>query len=734
MMGFKTWKGSVVALGLLATAASAQERSVYVSDLALYSASDIAELQQLKAGGVTTLVVNREITDAAALQTLITLIRANATLAGFQYIITPAEPRACWDTPTRSCDDTYQLDAAAQSNLQAIIGVVKDNTDLFRGYYTFDEPAIHCAEWNIQRACVRPHPVRHEYQEHVRAFIRAEDPNAQARPVIVANTIWKMCSADQEAYLSRCAQDVVFIDEYLREEILPPEKTNAFTFTSMKDAVDKWKASPVFRAPVNSTPACEQAPAVTFVLPAFQRKICGDPLLTAFSDVVEEALTAAAFTPVRRGWSYFAHIGEAQQCQPDFGQGLSTCPSDRQSVINHIAPYPSQELRSAAMIDWGYEGRRWWVDVNNDGLQDFCRGVGGTDPAVGGLVSCTLATHTGFGNTFWSQAEVNWSLGSFWADINADQLMDFCALEGVSPTMGKLHCLTSSGNGFGTQLIHSPVLALGDADSRVLLDVNGDNQADFCRRVGPPGNGQVVCDLRTSTTFSSQTVLFASAGTGGFWGRINDDPRPDYCEIETGSQLVCRLSSTAAGLLFAAPVSTHLDVGHPGTRVLVDFDADHRADFCRAVGDGPSHPNGRESFVRCTSAQLTGGALTWGATRTSFETDWGRDGQWVDFNRDGKTDYCRVVGATNFVDSRVVCTAATGVGSGSFSCDGTHAPATEGEGFGASLFSQPLDWGHVSGRSFSSTPAGLRYCRVVGDLTPTADTRRLACALMTPGP
>jgi hypothetical protein len=123
-----------------------------------------------------------------------------------------------------------------------------------------------------------------------------------------------------------------------------------------------------------------------------------------------------------------------------------------------------------------------------------------------------------------------------------------------------------------------------------------------------------------------------------------------------------------------------------------DFDGNGRADFCQLFGSD----NGSGSRVRCTVSTTAG----FGATYTSDVVDWGYEAgrAWVDFNDDGRADYCRLVGAVNHSSSYVQCTVSTGTG------------------FGATYTSSVMDWGYEAGRAWVdfSGDAQADYCRVVG--------------------
>ena len=95
-------------------------------------------------------------------------------------------------------------------------------------------------------------------------------------------------------------------------------------------------------------------------------------------------------------------------------------------------------------------------------------------------------------------------------------------------------------------------------------------------------------------------------------------------------------------MLEVSYTSEVLDWGYDAGREWVDFNGDGKADYCRRVGS----VNNQSSYVSCTVSTGTG----FGATHRSGVLDWGHDAgrRWVDFNSDGKADYCRVIGSVNF--------------------------------------------------------------------------------------
>jgi hypothetical protein len=138
-------------------------------------------------------------------------------------------------------------------------------------------------------------------------------------------------------------------------------------------------------------------------------------------------------------------------------------------------------------------------------------------------------------------------------------------------------------------------------------------------------------------------------------------------------------------------MSPVLDWGYPEGRAWPDFNGDGKADFCRLVGG----ENLKTSYLKCTLSDGNG----FGQEVTSGVVDWGyKEGRaWVDFNGDGKADYCRVVG--NPGDVRLRCTLSAGAS------------------FGAEITSDAIDWGYPETRVWLDVNGDGKadFCRVIGN-------------------
>jgi hypothetical protein len=143
------------------------------------------------------------------------------------------------------------------------------------------------------------------------------------------------------------------------------------------------------------------------------------------------------------------------------------------------------------------------------------------------------------------------------------------------------------------------------------------------------------------------------------------------------------------------PHSGISDTGYPDGRADADVDGDGCFDYCRVVGN-----NASDAAIWCTISygQLKGQTIK----SSEHPFDWGyREGRaWIDVNKDGRSDYCRIVG-NNHRDSRVACNLSLG------------------NQFGSTLLSNVIDWGYPNLRSFEDCDVNgsIDYCRRVGGLT-----------------
>jgi hypothetical protein len=265
----------------------------------------------------------------------------------------------------------------------------------------------------------------------------------------------------------------------------------------------------------------------------------------------------------------------------------------------------------------------------------------------------------------WGYGDRRWAV-----DFNGDGLTDYCRAVGNGGGAGSyLACSLSTGSGLsGEYTVFAPLGDWGYSDRRWMVDFNGDGKADYCRAVGNGGGAgsYLACSLSTGTGLSGEYTVFAPLSDWGYGGRrwmadFNGDGKADYCRAVgngsgPGSYLACSFS-TGTGLSaeysFLAPVG---DWGYDDRRWMVDFNGDGRADYCRAVGNG----GGAGSYLACSLS--TGAGLSGEYTVFAPLADWGySDRRWmVDFDGNGMVDYCRSVGD----GSQLACSLSNGGGLG----------------------------------------------------------------------
>ncbi|WCN10209.1 SpvB/TcaC N-terminal domain-containing protein [Marinomonas mediterranea] len=347
--------------------------------------------------------------------------------------------------------------------------------------------------------------------------------------------------------------------------------------------------------------------------------------------------------------------------------------------------------------DWGYNDRRWWVDFDGDGRSDYCRAVGASSGS-GSFIACALSTGTGIENTQIPMSDWGYSDRRWWVDFNGDGRTDYCRAVGASSGSGSfIACALSTGTGI--ENIQIPMSDWGYSDRRWWVDFNGDGRSDYCRAVGASsGSGSfIACALSTGTGIENIQIPMSDWGYSDrrWWVDFNGDGRSDYCRAVgassgSGSFIACALSTGTGVENIQIPMS---DWGYSDRRWWVDFNGDGRSDYCRAVGAS----SGSGSFIAC--------ALSAGTSLQNTQIpmrDWGYSDRrwWVDFNGDGRSDYCRAVGASTGSGSFIACALSTG---------------TNIENAQISMsdwgYSNRRWWVKINGENNSS------YCRAVGSST-----------------
>ena len=185
-------------------------RMVYTGPLFQnYSQPDPDKLNKLYQAGIGTLFFHNDYADGhlGYASPEIKFIRENPVLSKFTYLYAFIAPtkyyfKQCQENP--KCDlQTF----VPTGFLDIVINLVKNNSDLFVGYYPFDEPAYQ--------------QISKKYQENVYNYLRSKDPDSINRPVVIAHSAYNpksptdpLSDLEIQRYMSPNAQDIIFIDQY----------------------------------------------------------------------------------------------------------------------------------------------------------------------------------------------------------------------------------------------------------------------------------------------------------------------------------------------------------------------------------------------------------------------------------------------------------------------------------------------------------------------------------------
>ena len=250
------------------------------------------------------------------------------------------------------------------------------------------------------------------------------------------------------------------------------------------------------------------------------------------------------------------------------------------------------------------------------------------------------------------------------------------------------------------------------------IDVCVANGAD-CNRNAPDPNRARAYKLTYKTSATTLRALLTSVQMFGR-NAVISGATSDTGLVTAGDALPAMTFawSDAAASYGAVTIGAVADWGTDWTRGMIDFNGDGKTDFCRAAGGGPN------ANMLCSMS--TG----WGLTESwvGQVADWGgdHDGAWVDWNGDGKTDYCRLVcedsggGSCEFWETKhykLRCAISTGTGIVDGQV-GAEIPASEIADVGARWFT---DW-NGDGRA--------DWCRAFDDANDNSiGSKKLKCAL-----
>ncbi len=245
--------------------------------------------------------------------------------------------------------------------------------------------------------------------------------------------------------------------------------------------------------------------------------------------------------------------------------------------------------------DLGYTHSRWLADANGNGKADYCREVG--DKAHGFSIGCTsFPTPGSTSTTYHIYGDMGYEGQRWFADVNGDGQDEFCrAVGSTSPT--SILCTKKS--------VYFARLYPGDfgyKGQRWFADVDGNGTDDYCREVGNRGKGSNASSIGCTTiqtngatsTFAGYSTYRISGDLGYLDSRwfadVNHDGKADYCRkagthYNSSDTIISCDQLQGSGVIQKRLLTIgHSDIGFYHPRIFADFTGDGRMDYLRTVG------------------------------------------------------------------------------------------------------------------------------------------------------
>lgn len=226
-------------------------------------------------------------------------------------------------------------------------------------------------------------------------------------------------------------------------------------------------------------------------------------------------------------------------------------------------------------------------------------------------------------------------------------------------------------------------------------------------------SNSIACNRRDASGFIGDTAIQKLDDAGWpdsrVWVKLSPTVPAAFCRVTGKPADTIRCTPYSNGAWGSDIVVSGLDTGWPKTRKWVDFNNDGKIDFCRSI-DSPKR-------VSCRVSDANG---LFQNEVTSGTIDHGKDEGlgWADVNLDGYLDFCRVTHSDGG-NGRFACLLTDGTGG--FSAKEI-ASTFDGPGFG-------FDVGYGEGRTWADFNGDKRadFCRVVE--SNSGSTSRIECAV-----